>query len=218
MVLPQRDPGPPGGQPNPQALTDPAIVTGTRAVRGDMSMIGKGVRVKFPQRAKLFTFPVNPLDIQATFTPRIEATQSLSGVYVDALGKGLGMGQLSGSYGWGIPFQDSGQGLTGLQRMLEFKRLFEEWENETVLRSEPSKAACDIFIDFQQQMYQVAFTGFVISQSQTQPFTVNYNLNYVILYDYNSPVVILPLARLDQAGAPANDGGTPTVQPQGVAQ
>jgi hypothetical protein len=56
-----------------------------------------------------------------------------------------------------------------------------------------------------------------LAQSEASPFTIQYTLPFQILYDYNSPVAELPLRQLDAAGAPANDGGTPTVQPEGVA-
>lgn len=225
MVLPQHDPGPAGGTrpvPNPAApppigpgasgaLT--AITSGVRAERGDPSMIGKAVRIKFPQRVKLFTFPVNPRQVQIRVSPRIEVTQSLTGGYVDSLGKGLGSGSISGTCGWGVPYGDPGQGLTGLQRTLELKRLYEEWLNETVRRTPPSLAACDLFIDFQQGLYQVVWGDADFVQSESSPFTIQYTLPFTILYDYNSPVIELPLRQLDAAGAPANDGGTPIVQP-----
>jgi hypothetical protein len=196
MVLPQHDPGPAGGRrdsPKPGA-TDilTGIASGVRAERGDRYMAGKGVRIKFPQRAKLFTLPVNPRQVQIRISPRIEVTQSLSGSYVDSLGKGIGSGSLSGTCGWGVPYGDPGQGLTGLQRILELKRLYEEWINETVRRTPPASAACDLFLDFQQGMYQVIWGDLDLAQSEASPFTIQYTLPFQILYDYNSPVAEFP--------------------------
>lgn len=220
MVLPQHDPGPAGGLADPRIDGANAVARSAenlRHFRGDPSMIGKGVRIKFPQRPRLFVFPVNPTDVTMSVMPRLEVTQTLSGTYVDSLGKGVGQGQIAGTCGWGVPYGAPGNGMTGLQRTLELKRLVEEWVNETVQRTTPQEAACDLFIDFSQQMYQVVWGKMDIVQSQGSPFTVAYTLPFTVLYDYNSPVVILPLGQLDQAGAPAADGGTPTVQPGGGA-
>lgn len=184
---------------------------GLRRERGDRSMQGKGVRIKFPQRPGLFTFQINPGDIQVVLPTRLTVTQTLGSPYVDSLGKGLGTGQMAGSFGWGVPLDNPLHGKTGLEHFLEFKRLYEGWQNETVQRIEASKGACDLFIDFTQQMYQVVFGQFQYNESRTSPFTVEYSLPFTILHDYNAPVVVLPLAQLDQAAGAAESGTTPEV-------
>lgn len=213
-MLPQRDLVGTGRQSGQNA----ANAIGLRRERGDTSMIGKRARIKFPQRPNLFVLPVNPESIEVVFPTRLEVTQSLSSPYFDSFGKGLGSGQMAGTCGWGVPLDDPGQGITGLQRLLEFKRLYEEWQNETVLRSTLVQTTCDLFFDFSQQMYQIVWQDFRISENKTAPMLVSYNATFVITHDYNAPVVILPLTRLDQAGTPPNDGGSPTVQPEGAAR
>lgn len=215
MVLPTHDPGPAGGIPNSRTDTGIAASGGLRRERGDRFMNGKGVRIRFPQRPLLFHFPINPRNITVDLPTRLEVSQTLASPYVDALGKGLGSGQFSGTCGWGLPIDDPLSGKTGLERVLDLKRAYEEWQNETVLRIEPRLAACDLFFDFDLQMYQVVWNSLRIEHADGGPFLLNYTLSFTILHDYNSPVVILPLSQLDQAGGPANDGGSPIVQPAG---
>lgn len=183
-----------------------ATAAGVRRERGDKYMLGRVVRIKFPQRPEMFRFQINPSNVEIEVPPRISVTQTLGSSYVDALGKGLPTVSLAGSCGWGVPLDDPQHGKTGLQQFLELKQLIEQWVNETVKQTTPATAACDLFIDFLQQMYQIVWNP--VKFSQTKPFTIDYTLSGTVIFDYNSPIVVLPLGQLDQAALP-RDGGTP---------
>ena len=48
------------------------IASGARVYRGDVSMIGKGMRIKWPQRDQVMHFPINPDAVSLDFTSRKE--------------------------------------------------------------------------------------------------------------------------------------------------
>lgn len=221
MVLPQRDPGPAGGIPSAsdtgaQSGAAAAAQFGLRRNRGDKSMLGKGVRIKFPQQGDLFHFPVNPESVTLDFPTRIAVTQTLASPYFDSFGNGIGSGQMAGTCGWGVPLSDPLHGVSGLTKVLELKTLYHQWQNETVQRIGVRQTTCDIILDFSLQMFQVVFNNLRLEQSKDNPMIVRYTLSWQILEDYNAPLVVLPLSQLDQAGMPPNDGGSPIVQPGGI--
>jgi len=82
--------------------------------------------------------------------------------------------------GWG-----KGQnGLTGIQRMIALKKLYEAWQAETIRKG---YRLSELIVASDRVHFEVFWGDLEVSHSANSPFLVNYALPFTVVRDRNGP-------------------------------